>query len=223
MRLSSARRSFFRLKARAISRVPTLPGCSPMKARSSSLDGKAECFLGLFEPMRISLRAQGALSLKFKERMRGFASASRRLRCWLGYLSALPEDAFGPVLSTSWRSWRCLPRRASCGLAAAPSARRPSWRPARSRAGRLRRASSRRRASARASSRPTASSSVIGLRRLVARQVGVDAVVADVGPVAAVLDDDRAALLRMVAERACRGRRRSGGPCRGWPSSLRSA
>ena len=38
------------------------------------------------------------------------------------------------------------------------------------------------------------------LRRLVVRQVGVDAVVADVGAVAAVLGDDRAALLRMLAE-----------------------
>jgi hypothetical protein len=43
MRLSSTRRSFFRLKARAISRVPTLPGCSPMKARISSLLGKGAC------------------------------------------------------------------------------------------------------------------------------------------------------------------------------------
>ena len=39
-----------------------------------------------------------------------------------------------------------------------------------------------------------------GLRRLVVRQVGVDAVVADVGAVAAVLGDDHAALLRMLAE-----------------------
>ena len=43
MRLSSTRRSFFRLKARAISRVPILPGFSPMKARISSLLGKGGC------------------------------------------------------------------------------------------------------------------------------------------------------------------------------------
>src|SRR5947209_190702 len=41
MRLSSARSAFFRLKARAISRVPTLPGCLPTKAMMSSLEGRA--------------------------------------------------------------------------------------------------------------------------------------------------------------------------------------
>ncbi len=41
MRLSAARSAFFRPKARAISRVPTLPGCLPMKARISSLVGRA--------------------------------------------------------------------------------------------------------------------------------------------------------------------------------------
>ena len=49
-----------------------------------------------------------------------------------------------------------------------------------------------------------------GLRRLVARQRRVDAVVADIGTVAPLLGDDRAALLRVVAERAA-GRRRTGG------------
>src|SRR5476651_795054 len=39
-----------------------------------------------------------------------------------------------------------------------------------------------------------------GLRRLLVRQVGVDAVVADVRPIAAVLGDDHAALLGMVAK-----------------------
>ena len=37
--LSAARSAFFMPKARAISRVPTLPGCWPMKATRSSLEG----------------------------------------------------------------------------------------------------------------------------------------------------------------------------------------
>ena len=41
-----------------------------------------------------------------------------------------------------------------------------------------------------------------GLRRHVGRQRGVDAVMADIGAVAAVLDHDRAALVGMIAERA---------------------
>ena len=61
------------------------------------------------------------------------------------------------------------------------------------------------------------------LRRLVAGQRGVDAVVADVGPVAAVLHHDRAALLRDGRRATCRDRRRSGGPCPASPSSPRSA
>ena len=40
------------------------------------------------------------------------------------------------------------------------------------------------------------------LRRQVARQCGVDAIMADIGPVAAALDHDRSALARMLAERA---------------------
>ena len=40
---SSARSAFFRSKSRAISRVPTLPGCSPMKATMSSLEGRGIC------------------------------------------------------------------------------------------------------------------------------------------------------------------------------------
>ena len=46
MRLSSARMAFLRPKARAISRVPTLPGCLPMKARMSALEGREGVRLG---------------------------------------------------------------------------------------------------------------------------------------------------------------------------------
>src|SRR6516162_2296001 len=44
MRLSSVRIAFLRPKARAISRAPTLPGRSPMKARMSALEGGEEVF-----------------------------------------------------------------------------------------------------------------------------------------------------------------------------------
>src|SRR3974390_1215103 len=44
MRLSSVRIAFLRPKARAISRAPTLPGRSPMKARMSALEGDEEVF-----------------------------------------------------------------------------------------------------------------------------------------------------------------------------------
>src|SRR3974390_3424899 len=44
MRLSSVRIAFLRPKARAISRAPTLPGRSPMKARRSALEGGEEIF-----------------------------------------------------------------------------------------------------------------------------------------------------------------------------------
>src|ERR1017187_7757664 len=40
-----------------------------------------------------------------------------------------------------------------------------------------------------------------GFRRLVARERGVDAIVTDIGPVAAVLNDDRTALVGMLAQR----------------------
>ena len=49
-RFSSTRRSFFRLKARAISRVPALPGCSLMKARICPC-WETECFWVECEPM----------------------------------------------------------------------------------------------------------------------------------------------------------------------------
>ena len=65
----------------------------------------------------------------------------------------------------------------------------------------LRRRACRRRVPARASSSATASSSVIVSGVLSLRQRGVDAVVADIGSVAAVLGDDRAALVGMLAER----------------------
>ena len=55
--------------------------------------------------------------------------------------------------------------------------------------------------SARASSSTTASVERHRLRRFVAGYRGVDAVVADVGPIAAILDDDRPALVGMFAER----------------------
>ena len=38
--LEFGRIAFFSPKARAISRVPTLPGCLPMKARMSALEGR---------------------------------------------------------------------------------------------------------------------------------------------------------------------------------------
>src|SRR3974390_2791002 len=44
MRLSSARIAFLRPKARAISRAPTLPGRSPMKARMSAWGGEEGVF-----------------------------------------------------------------------------------------------------------------------------------------------------------------------------------
>src|ERR1043165_3564049 len=50
MRFNSARMAFLRLKARAISRVPTLPARSRMKASSSALEGSEGVFLdGLFK------------------------------------------------------------------------------------------------------------------------------------------------------------------------------
>ena len=77
--------------------------------------------------------------------------------------------------------------------------------------------------SARASISATASSSVISSGLLVVRDRRVDAAVGDVRAVAALLDQDRAAALRVIAERAARIGRRSGGPCRGLRSSRRSA
>jgi hypothetical protein len=40
----AARASFFRPKARAISRTPALPWCVPMKATRSSRDGRLPAF-----------------------------------------------------------------------------------------------------------------------------------------------------------------------------------
>ncbi len=51
--------AFLRPKARAISRVPTLPGVLAMKARMSALEGRVEVYLGgLFNS--VCLRRNGA-------------------------------------------------------------------------------------------------------------------------------------------------------------------
>src|SRR5262245_10555966 len=48
MRLSAARSAFLRPKARAISRVPILPGALPINARRSSLEGNEGLVWGRF-------------------------------------------------------------------------------------------------------------------------------------------------------------------------------
>ena len=95
----------------------------------------------------------------------------------------------------------CLRRRASWRLRGALcGASRLGW-PAALRAGRLRRdVEPPPVRSARASSSTIASSSVIVSGVLSPGSVALTPLLADVGPVAAVLDDDRAALLRMLAE-----------------------
>src|SRR5215210_1969560 len=75
MRLSSARSAFFKPKARAISRVSTLPGCEPMKARRSALEGSAGV-LRLEDFAKEDIRALSAIrSDKPKERLWGLPEA----------------------------------------------------------------------------------------------------------------------------------------------------
>ncbi len=211
MRLSAARSAFFRPKARAISRVPTLPGCLPMKARMSSLEGRG-----------------GVVRFTIKS-----ARKSRLCRN-IGTAGRFRQHRAVGLVSRPWRSWPCgrasSPRRqqarasppptasASCARCCAavrePWPRHP-WRPSAP--------SCRRRPGSARIDQAERLFERDGFRRHVGRQRGVDAVVADIGAVAAVLDHDRAALVGMIAERPARDRRRSG-PCAGpWPSSRRSA
>lgn len=69
MRFSSTRSAFFRPNSRAISRVPTLPGCARIKATMASRLGKtlSRCFATY--PLALSAGFAGAL---LRDRFRGF-------------------------------------------------------------------------------------------------------------------------------------------------------
>src|ERR1700752_3170116 len=69
MRLSSARMAFLRPKARAISRVPTLPDCLPMKARMSSLEGRGGLVIGRFTKIKSASQSSLARSCRWGRRV----------------------------------------------------------------------------------------------------------------------------------------------------------
>src|SRR5262245_40969023 len=90
MRLSAARSAFFNPKARAISRVPTLPDWLVTKARSSSFEGREGCFLECCE-IKDGIRRQGSYE-PYLVIVTGFRHVSR-WRDMGSYSAALPLRA----------------------------------------------------------------------------------------------------------------------------------
>ena len=181
MRLSAARSAFLAPKARAISRVPTLPLRSRMKATSSSREGRR--FMGHAWPDRPSYRPR-ARPIALSRGSRNIVII-RQLASSCGFCAAGGLRGRAAGFLPAALIWSRRAGRRPLGLARPRMRRRRvALRPGvDQRDGLLERD---------------------GLGRLVGRQRRIDAVVADIGTVAALLGHDRAALGRVIAERAAR-------------------
>src|SRR3974390_1916501 len=176
MRLSSVRIAFLRPKARAISRAPTLPGRSPMKARMSALEGGGEVFFVCL--LKIEIPAP-----KRRDAANVIMQAGPR--------QLFGGGDFGPARRFCLCGRRLLRLDSARGrrFTGKPLAvRGPAalWRVAHLSRARF--------------EHPDRLFQRHSVRRHVGRQSGVDARVADVRTIAAVLDRDRSTLVGMLAE-----------------------
>src|SRR5258708_15228913 len=187
MRFSSTRSAFFRPNSRAISRVPTLPGCARMNATMASRSGKllSRCLLTcLAVGLAHALLRDGLWRLRGR-RLGGSRHRRARLAGRCGGVRFPFRCGFFRSGLLGWllRGHICLDRRFLCrslflasrGLAAALGGALVDQR--------------------------NGLLECDSLRRLVARQRGVDTVDAAIGAIAAVLHGDGAAGLRSLAGR----------------------